>query len=154
MKFLRVKFSLSAEAGGETHFYGSVATIFAMSNTEASLSIEHLLKLLVREWQLTRTSPMGKPKSGVEYNGDEVSIQLSPLTMHQSGCPRNFHDFYETAKLLPGMQTKRDAFLWYCRTRLHYSCSTICVTFTEFEVPELLKRGISSLDSVDVKKIR
>jgi hypothetical protein len=125
-------------------------------------SIEHLLKLLVVEWQLTRTSPMGLPLSGVEQSGNEMSITLSPLTMDQSGCPRNFHEFYEHAKLMSGMQTKQDAFGWYCRTRLHYSCSTVCATFTEFVVPELLKRGILRLrvvtlnsdDHVDIRRIK
>jgi hypothetical protein len=126
-------------------------------------SIEHLLKLLVVEWQLTRTSPMGMPLSGVEHGDNEISITLSPLAMDRSGCPRNFHEFYESAKEMSGMQTKRDAFLWYCRTRLHYSCSTVCVTFTEFVVPELLKRGMHHLlrvptlnsdDHVDIRRIK
>jgi hypothetical protein len=56
-----------------------------------------------------------------------------------------------------------EAYAWCCRTRLHYSCSTVCVTFTEFVVPELLKRRITSLqiatqldgnDQVQVKNIK
>ncbi|KAL3792166.1 hypothetical protein HJC23_009630 [Cyclotella cryptica] len=134
-----------------------------MPDPSTSLSLENLLSLLVVEWQLTRTSPMGRPSSGVNQNGSEVSLTLTPLTMHQRGCPQNFDEFYKAAKTLPGMETTRDAFLWYCRTRLHYSCSTVCVTFIEFVVPELLKRGIktlhvrtplSGISRVDIKRIR
>lgn len=116
-----------------------------MPDASTSLSIENLLRLLVVEWQRTRTSPMGRPSSGVHQNGSEISIALTPLTMHQRGCPQNFDEFYNVAKTLPGMKTTRDAFMWYCRTRLYYSCSTVCVTFLEFVVPELLKRGIETL---------
>lgn len=98
----------------------------------SSLTIENLLSLLVCEWQNTRYSPMGRPIVGVHQNGEETCISLTPLTMHQSGCPRNFKEFFDAAKSLNGMKTKGEAFIWYCRSRLHYACSTVCVTFTEF----------------------
>ena len=41
-------------------------------------TMEKLLSLLVYEWQLSRTSPMGKPLGGVETHGNETSITLSP----------------------------------------------------------------------------
>lgn len=88
---------------------------------------------------------MGRPLSGVETHGNETSIALVPLTMHEKGCPPNFGSFYDVAKSLDGMENKRDAFLWYARSRLYYSCSTVCVVFVEYVVPELKKRGIKEL---------
>lgn len=82
---------------------------------------------------------------GVHQHGTETCISLVPSTMHERGCPRNFNEFYIKAKSLDGMGTKREAFAWYCRSRLHYSCSTVCVTFTEFVIPELHKRDIKTL---------
>jgi hypothetical protein len=88
---------------------------------------------------------MGRPLGGVETCGNETSIALAPLTMYEKGCPPNFGSFYDTAKSLPGMESERDAFLWYTRSRLCYSCSTVCVVFVEFVVPELKRRGIEEL---------
>ena len=131
-------------------------------STSSSLTIENLLSLLVCEWQNTRYSPMGRPLDGVHEDGNELSISLTPLTMHQSGCPQNFGEFYHACSSLNGI-TRREAFGWYCKTRLHYSCSTICVMFSEFIVPELRKRGIKTLhvstpldniDQVHLEKIK
>lgn len=116
-----------------------------MSREGNDLTIEKLLSLLVYEWQLSRTSPMGRPLGGVETRGNETSIALAPLTMYEKGCPPNFGVFYNAAKSLVGMESKRDAFLWYARSRLYYSCSTLCVAFVEFVVPELKRRGIDEL---------
>mmetsp|Transcript_19842 Transcript_19842/g.33557 ORF Transcript_19842/g.33557 Transcript_19842/m.33557 type:complete len:316 (-) Transcript_19842:109-1056(-) len=117
---------------------------------EEELAMEKLLSLLVYEWQLSRTSPMGKPIGGVETRGNETSIALTPLTMYEKGCPPNFGVFYDTAKSLDGMENKRDAFRWYARSRLYYSCSTLCVAFVEFVVPELKRRGV---DEVTVSSV-
>jgi hypothetical protein len=138
-----------------------------MPKSTEQLTMEKLLSLLVREWQLSRTSPMGKPFSGVQIQGNETSIALTPLTMYEKGCPPNFGAFYDTAKFLNGMKSRVDAFHWYTRSRLYYSCSTLCVTFVEFVVPELKRRGIQevkvsslsnctrnvSLDKIRVKSV-
>lgn len=116
-----------------------------MSKGTEELTMEKLLSLLVREWQLCRTSPMGRPFSGVQIQGNETSIALTPLTMYDKGCPPNFGAFYDTAKYLNGMNNRIDAFHWYTRSRLYYSCSTLCVTFVEFVVPELKRRGIKEV---------
>lgn len=114
------------------------------------LTIERLLSLLVYEWQLSRTSPMGTPIGGIEMRGTETSIALKPLNMYERGCPPNFGAFYDAAKSLQlhGLEDKKEAFQWYARSRLHYSCSTVCVAFVEFVVPELKKRGIEELKVV------
>jgi hypothetical protein len=116
-----------------------------MSNRTPELTIENLLSLLIYEWQLTRGSPMGRPLGGVETRGNETSISLLPLTMSKKACPPNFGVFYDSAKFFDGMEKRSDAFLWYTRSRLYYSCSTVCVTFVEFIVPELKRRGIEEL---------
>jgi len=123
----------------------SPCSFLTMSKEGNDLTIEKLLSLLVYEWQLSRMSPMGRPLGGVETCGNEASIALTPLTMYEKGCPPNFGSFYDTAKSLPGMESERDAFLWYTRSRLYYSCSTVCVAFVEFVVPELKRRGIQEL---------
>lgn len=116
-----------------------------MPKLTETLTIEKLLSILIYEWQLCRGSPAGKPLGGVETRGNEASIALHPLTMNEHGCPPNFGVFYDTAKFYDGMKNRSDAFLWYTRSRLYYSCSTVCVTFVEFVVPELKQRGIKEV---------
>lgn len=108
------------------------------------VTVETLLNLLVVEWQKCRRSPMGVPISGVKSNDHSALISLRPLIMDE-GCPRNFNDFYSKAKLLSGLENRKVAFEWYSRTRLYYGCSSVCVIFTEFVVPELMRRGINTL---------
>ena len=121
------------------------ATLTQGDDPRSILSIENLLNLLVCEYQKSRYAPMGWPLNGVRSEGNEMMISIKPLCMYQDGCPSNFGCFHEKAKSLDGMKKRGDAFLWYCRTRLHYSCSSSCVIFTEFIVPELKKHGIDSL---------
>lgn len=116
-----------------------------------SLTIENLLNLLICEWQKNRYSPMGRPIGGVHKYKNATCITLAPCTMHphrqqiQGHCPRNFKEFFEACKELHGLNCRQNAFEWYCKSRLYYSCSTVCVTFVEFIVPELYKQGITML---------
>ena len=102
---------------------------------------------------------MGIPVGGIERSGTETSIALKPLNMYEKGCPPNFGVFYDAAKSsqLDGLDDKKEAFRWYARSRLCYSCSTVCVAFVEFIVPELKKRGVEELTVAsathDMKKV-
>ena len=88
--------------------------------------------------------PWESPWAALKHTGTKRRLP-SHRTMYEKGCPPNFGVFYDAAKSLHGLESKRDAFLWYARSRLHYSCSTLCVAFVEFVVPELKRRGIDEI---------
>ena len=107
-------------------------------------SLDKLLGHVVSEHQQVTSCPAGTYVSGPTTNPttQTMSIKIHPLTGYQGGCPRNFGDFFSGCKnhLKPAT-----AFPWYVRTRARCSCSYFAVTFARCIVPELLRKGITSV---------
>jgi hypothetical protein len=95
-------------------------------------SLEYLLSHVLSQYQQTTGVPAGHVPSGPETNKHDgiTSVQLNPKIHNQSGCPRNFQDFFFSARL-HGMDAN-EALPWYARARMRYSCTALTAGFVKF----------------------
>ena len=119
-----------------------------------NLTFEALLENIIAEYMQVTLVPGGKLERGPvkDSNGNEC-ITLRALCHFNEGCPRNFSEFLVSV-MENGQQGigRREAFAWWARSRLRYSCSTIAVSLYKFVVPSLNSIGISQLRSVTLNK--
>ncbi|KAJ1445681.1 hypothetical protein M885DRAFT_549181 [Pelagophyceae sp. CCMP2097] len=102
---------------------------------DAALLLGHTLAV----WQRVSTSPHGFLRAAPSARVCRVG---PPRAANQAGCPQSFGEFL--ARGVFGV-SDADAFRWYARMRLRYSCSSLSVTFALFVVPELERVGIREL---------
>lgn len=114
-------------------------------------SLEDLLNHVISEYQQVATVPSGIVK-GNPYKADTggTALNLIPKCAFEVGYPRTFGEFYSgqapNEKKIHTM-SKSEAFAWFSRSRLRYSCSTVVASFARFLIPKLKKKGTSSLYS-------
>lgn len=102
---------------------------------------ERLLEIMISEYIQTTTVPSGYVERWpiTSGSGDET-IRLKLLCQYEKGCPPNFSEFLASANW-PGI-TPDNAFPWWARSRIRYSCSTLTATFVRFLVPHMKKNMI------------
>ena len=90
-------------------------------------------------WHSVNTIP-----SGVLRRAPSASVCTvgPPRSGFQAGCPRSFGEFLSRGAF--GV-SEADAFAWYSRMKLRYSCSSLSCTFVSFVVPELERAGIREM---------
>lgn len=124
----------------------------AVADTTAPLQIDNVetfLDAILAEYIQVNTVPTGRMCGKADVLGNETQrIELVPLCHFESGCPQNLSNFIETAT--GKFQSRLVAFEWWARTRLRFSCSTLCCSFMKEVVPRLRSAGIDVLYSRSV----
>ena len=112
-------------------------------------SLEDLLIQIIANYQQVSTVPSGLILRNPYTNSDGgTSLHLFPLCSYEIGYPKNFGEFYSGKdSQKKHSMTKGEAFAWFARSRLRYSCSTLVSAFSKFLIPKLKEKGVSSLYS-------
>ena len=133
-----------AESGGKQEEVLSIETFESL-----------LLDRIISEYIQVTLVPSGKIESGPEITSEGYeSLHLTASCHFDTGCPQNFGEFLVLATESGHPMKPSIAFVWWCRSRLRYSCSTIVTTFTRFMVPYMKKRRMEELTYLAGRTIR
>mmetsp|Transcript_16242 Transcript_16242/g.23920 ORF Transcript_16242/g.23920 Transcript_16242/m.23920 type:complete len:315 (-) Transcript_16242:91-1035(-) len=120
-----------------------------MIQFDSNMTLEILLDNVMAEYMQVAMVPSGRieRRPTVDSDGNQL-IVLRALCHYEEGCPRNYSEFIASA--IENEQTigRKEAFAWWARSRLRYSCSTVTAAITQFFVPSLNAAGIAHLRSV------
>lgn len=98
-----------------------------------------LLGQMLAVWQSVNTIPCGFLRRAPS---SRICVVGPPRASYQVGCPRSFGEFVSHG--LFGA-TEADAFAWFARVQLRFSCSSLACTFARYVVPELQRIGICEM---------
>jgi hypothetical protein len=107
-----------------------------MSTERVRISSELILGEMLRVWLSVNTIPSGFMRCAPSAHSITVG---PPRAGFQEGVPRSFGEFLEHGVF---GTSEVEAFAWYARMKLRYSCSSLSCTFICFVVPELIRTGI------------
>jgi hypothetical protein len=111
-----------------------------MANTEGEgISSELILGQMLAVWQSVNTIPTGFMRCAPSARSITVG---PPKSGFQQGVPRSFGEFYDHGVF---GTSEAEAFAWYARMKLRYSCSSLSCTFACFVIPELIRAGINKM---------
>jgi hypothetical protein len=110
-------------------------------------TMEDLLCHMIGEYQQVNTVPAGSLIGAPYINSvGHHCVKLGPQRCYDVQCPRNFGAFIVSSNGARDLKAA-DAFPWYVRSRMRYSCSSLAAMFARFIVPKLKKSGITTLRS-------
>ena len=110
--------------------------LHAIKTDPTSHSLETLLHHVISEYTQTTLTATGNVIQGLTTGDDGIEyVGLQALIQLQDGCPHNFSDFMGSANI-HGLKSS-EAFPWYCRSRIRYSCSNLTTAFVYYVVPKL-----------------
>lgn len=122
-----------------------------MSLNSNQLTLERALFYVVSEYKQITTVPSGYAIGGIARRDGIDNIPLNPSCQYEGHCPVNFSEFFHSAAKY-GINKPEDAFPWYCRSRLRYSCATLIAGFLEFGLKELKSKGMQELWSTTLSR--
>lgn len=106
---------------------------------EGIISSELILGQMLAVWQSVNTIPTGFMRCAPSARSITVG---PPRSGFQQGAPRSFGEFYDHGVF---GTSEAEAFAWYARMKLRYSCSSLSCTFACFVIPELIRAGINEI---------
>lgn len=117
-------------------------------------SLEDLLCHIIQEYQQVSTVPSGSILGNPYKQYDNsICLRLKPACFYEAGCPKNFGEFFSgPANRKKHSMNKADAFGWFSRSRLRYSCSTLTTKVNCILIPMLEEMGITSLYSKTLQR--
>lgn len=106
------------------------------------VELDLLICCVVSLWTRISTTPQGFALEVTERAGHEGTARAlrvrSPKTDSQGGGPRCFGDFAAGCSL-----PLKEAYAWFARMRLRYSCSSLACIFVRHVVPALARSGVT-----------
>lgn len=131
----------------------AIATVVANTIEEplAIDNVEALMDVMLAEYIQVNTVPTGRisggPSAETLHDGTSQRIHLAALCHFEHGCPLNLTHFIETATGQQSKPARQVGLEWWARTRLRFSCSTLCCSFIKEIVPSLQSAGIEEIPS-------
>ena len=109
--------------------------------TTRLVSMEQLVEVMLSVYMQVGTTPSGSTCGPIEVIDENTErLTLHAMCHYESRCPLNLMAFRNGTNL-----SKQQAYKWWARSRLRYSCSTICCTFVKCMVPLLKRNNIAEL---------
>ena len=126
-----------------------LSAVATKSDDTKPTPIEVLMRHIVSEYTQTTMVPAGNMTTVPRTGSDGIEyVGLQALCQFQGGCPNNFADFLFSASI-----REKEAYPWYCRSRIRYSCSNLTTVFLYYVVPQLKSDyGIVELWSSTLKR--